>query len=637
MRSIIVGTAGHIDHGKTALVRALTGVDADRLPEEKKRGITIDLGFAELDLGTVRLGFVDVPGHERFVKNMLAGVHGIDLVALVLAADEGVMPQTREHFDICRLLGVPAGLIVLTKADLVDADLLELVTAEAEELAANSFLDGAPIVPVSAKTGAGVEELQQTLQRLALAVPERSARSSARLPVDRAFSRHGFGAVVTGTLVAGEIHESQELELMPMGAKVRVRGLQVHGAGVNKAQAGQRTAVNLGGVETAALERGMVLAAPHTLRPTQILDVHLEVLPDAPRAVRNRARVRVHLGAAEALARVRVLEAGGEIASGASGLVQLRLEKPVVAVAQERFIVRTYSPARTMAGGVVLDPLAAKQRGREVAQTRVYLQELRTADPRAMVKIYAARAGLSGVRRADLLARTGWRETVLTDALAQALAAQDLREADGVYLSPTVWTQLAHSALETVAAQHRAEPLAKGLPRETLREKVFAHTAPEIFRGLLQELEAAGKLLSEKDLVRLPTHRLTLVPADAALRDGLERVYREAGLSAPTWPEALAQAGGGKVKEAHARKILQLLLDDGLLVRVTPDLLLYGPALQELISKIRAHAVTVPDRLIDVPTFKSIGGLSRKYAIPLLEYLDLHRITRRAGDKRLVL
>lgn len=637
MRSIIIGTAGHIDHGKTSLVRALTGVDADRLPEEKKRGITIDLGFAELDLGAVRLGFVDVPGHERFVKNMLAGVHGIDLVALVLAADEGVMPQTREHFDICRLLGVAAGLIVLTKVDLVDADLLELVQAEAQELAAGSFLDGAPIVQVSAKTGAGVAELKQTLQRLALAVPERSARSVARLPIDRAFSRHGFGAVVTGTLVAGEIHESQELELLPAGAKVRVRGLQVHGASVTAAQAGQRTAVNLGGVETAALERGMVLAPAQMLRPTQILDTYLEVLPDAPRALRTRARVRVHLGAAEALARVRVLEASGEIAAGAAGFVQLRLEKPVVAVAQERFIVRTYSPARTMAGGTILDPLAAKHRGRDLAQTRDYLQELRADDPSAMVKVYAARAGVSGVRRADLLARTGWRDAVLTDALAQAVLQQHLREAEGVYLSPAAWAQLSVNALETVAAHHRAEPLAKGLPRETLREKVFAHAAPEVFRALLQELEANGKLLSDKDLVRSVTHRLTLAPADAALRDNLERVYREAGLSAPTWHEALAQSGGQKFKEPHARKILQLLLDDGLLVRITPDLLFYGPALDELITKIRAHAATVPDRLIDVPTFKDIAGISRKYAIPLLEYLDLHRITRRAGDKRLVL
>ncbi|HEX8338126.1 MAG TPA: selenocysteine-specific translation elongation factor, partial [Pyrinomonadaceae bacterium] len=306
MKSVIVGTAGHIDHGKTTLVRALTGVDADRLPEEKRRGITIDLGFAELDLGDVRVGFVDVPGHERFVKNMLAGAHGLDLVALVIAADEGVMPQTREHFDICRLLGVRAGLVVLTKSDAVDEELLELVRLEASELVAGSFLEGAPVVAASARTGQGLEELKGALRASALAAPERSADAVARLPVDRSFTMRGFGAVATGTLVAGEIREGEELELLPAGARVRVRGLQVHGSSVREARAGQRTAVNLGGIETAGVERGMVLAPVGRLRPTQILDARLSVLADAPRPLRTRQRVRVHHGTAEALARVAV-------------------------------------------------------------------------------------------------------------------------------------------------------------------------------------------------------------------------------------------------------------------------------------------------------------------------------------------
>ena len=340
MRSIIVGTAGHIDHGKTSLVRALTGVDADRLPEEKRRGITIDLGFAELDLGDLRVGFVDVPGHERFVKNMLAGAHGIDLVALVVAADEGVMPQTREHFDICRLLGVGAGLIVVTKIDTVDEELLELVRAEVEELIEGSFLAGAPVLPVSARTGAGLEELKAALREAARRVPPRSAESVARLPVDRAFTMRGFGAVVTGTLVAGEVAEGDEMELLPAGGRVRVRGLQVHGQQVARASAGQRTAVNLGGIEAAAVERGMVLAPADRLRPTQIVDARVDVLPTASRALRTRARVRVHAGAAEALARVRVLEEGGEVAPGESGYAQLRLESPVVVLPGERFTIR---------------------------------------------------------------------------------------------------------------------------------------------------------------------------------------------------------------------------------------------------------------------------------------------------------
>ena len=632
MRSIIVGTAGHIDHGKTSLVRALTGVDADRLPEEKKRGITIDLGFAELDLGEVRLGFVDVPGHERFVKNMLAGAHGIDLVALVLAADEGVMPQTREHFDICRLLGVKAGLIVVTKTDMVDADLLELVQMEAAELAAGSFLADAPILPVSSRTGEGIDELKATLQELALAIPARVADWTARLPVDRVFTMRGFGAVVTGTLVAGEIAEGDEMELLPAGLKVRVRGLQVHGQTVNKASAGQRVAVNLGGVNLSEIERGMVLAPAGRLRPTQIIDARVEVLADAPRPLRSRARIRVHLGAVEALARVRVLEEGGEIAPGASGFAQIRLEKPVVAVAQERFIIRSYSPSHTIAGGIVLDGLAMKHRGRELIEARERLAILRDNHHAETVAAYVASSGERGLRRADLVARTGWRD----ETLAQSLAGNELIEADGVFLAPVAFARLKTVTLAALASFHKAEPLAKGLPRETLREQLFHHTAPEIFRAVLTDLEQQGHIVADKDIVRAATHSQTLTSADQNLKDNLTRIYRTAGLAPSTWNEALAQTGG-KIDPNHARKILQLLFDDGTLRRVTPEFLFYGPALDELIAKIRAHAATATDRLIDVAVFKDIAGISRKYAIPLLEYLDLQRITRRAGDKRLVL
>jgi selenocysteine-specific elongation factor len=634
MRSIIVGAAGHIDHGKTSLVRALTGVDADRLPEEKKRGITIDLGFAELDLGDARLGFVDVPGHERFVKNMLAGAHGIDLVALVLAADEGVMPQTREHFDICRLLGVRAGLIVVTKTDLVDAELLELVQLEAAELAAGSFLEDAPVLPVSARTGAGLDELKETLRALAGRIPARAADWTARLPVDRAFTMRGFGAVVTGTLVAGEIREGDEMELLPTGAKVRVRGLQVHGKTVDKAEAGQRVAANLGGVEAANVARGMTLAPAGRLRPTQIIDARIEVLPDAPRALRSRARVRVHLGAAEALARVRALETGGEIAPGAAGFAQLRLERPVAAVAQERFIVRSYSPSRTIAGGAVLDAQAAKHRGRELGATRARLQLLATGNHADTVTCYVAAAGERGLRRADLIARTGWRDEVLAAALTQAGAA--VVENEGVLLAPAACEKLSAAAVAALDAFHKNEPLAKGLPRETLREQVFHHAAPEVFRAVLADLERQGKIVSDKDVVRAADHSQTLSSADQALRDRLAQIYGEAALAPPSWAEAQAQAAP-RAQPAHARKILQLLLDDGTLARVTNELLFHRPALDELVAKLRAHAAATPDRLIDVPTFKDLAGISRKYAIPLLEYLDREKITRRAGDKRLVL
>ncbi|HEV2800900.1 MAG TPA: selenocysteine-specific translation elongation factor [Pyrinomonadaceae bacterium] len=643
MKSIIVGTAGHIDHGKTTLVRALTGVDADRLPEEKRRGITIDLGFAELDLGDVRVGFVDVPGHERFVKNMLAGAHGIDAVALVVAADEGVMPQTREHFDISKLLGVRSGLVVITKTDTVDEELLALVRAEVEELVAGSFLEGAPVVPVSARDGAGLEELRRELRAVAARLPARSSVAVARLPVDRAFTMRGFGAVVTGTLVAGEIAEGHELELLPAGVRVRVRGLQVHGRAVERAVAGQRTAVNLGGVDASAIERGMTLAPAGRLRATQIIDASLEVLAHAPRPLRSRARVRVHVGAAEVLARVQVLEPAGEIAPGARGFAQLRLESPVVALPEERFIIRSYSPQRTIGGGSVLDAFALKHRGRERTAARERLRALTDAPAAVRLALYVEAAGEGGLRRADLSARTGWQDETLDAALAEATHATGgaVVEAEGVYVARKIFEQFIRAAHAEVEAHHRREPLQRGLARETLRERVFAHVAPEVFRAALAAAESAGLVVSERDVVRAASHTLALSAADTELHTRLEEIYRAAALEAPTFDEALARAApGGRnpVAREHARKILQLLIDSGALVRVAGELLMHREALARLVEMLREYAARhEPERLIDVAAFKELTGVSRKYAIPLLEYLDRARITRRAGDRRLIL
>ena len=621
MRSVIVGTAGHIDHGKTSLVRALTGVDADRLPEEKRRGITIDLGFAELDLGDVRVGFVDVPGHERFVKNMLAGAHGIDLVALVIASDEGVMPQTREHFDICRLLGVRSGLVVLTKSDTVDDELLELVRAEAEELVAGSFLEDAPVVAASARTGEGVEELKARLREAALAAPARDSGGVTRLPVDRSFTMRGFGAVVTGTLVAGEITEGQELELLPAGARVRVRGVQVHGSAVKSAAAGQRTAVNLVGVEASGVARGMVLAPAGRLAATQIVDARVSVLKDAPRPLKTRQRVRVHHGTAEVLARVVVLEGPGEVAPGASGLAQLRLESPIVALPGDRFILRTYSPQQTFAGGEVLDAHAPKHRGRERAAARERLAALAGGDAAARLAFFVGSAGERGLRRAEAAARTGWRDDVLDAALAEALARGSVVEAEGVLAAREVFERFLRAAVEEVEAHHRREPLSRGLARETLRERVFARAAPELFRAALRRAEGQGLLVSERELVRVRGHSLELSPADAALRDRLEAVYREAALEAPALEEALARAdAGARSRREHLRKILQLLIDAGALVRVREDLFFHRDSLSALVGALREYAAGHgPERLIDVAAFKELSGVSRKYAIPLLE------------------
>ncbi|HEX5706199.1 MAG TPA: selenocysteine-specific translation elongation factor [Pyrinomonadaceae bacterium] len=637
-RSIIVGTAGHIDHGKTALVRALTGVDADRLPEEKRRGITIDLGFAELDLGDVRVGFVDVPGHERFVKNMLAGAHGLDLVALVIAADEGVMPQTREHFDICKLLGLSAGLVVLTKSDTVDEELLELVKEEARELVAGSFLEGAPVVAVSARNGAGLEELKAKLREAALGVRPRSTETVARLPVDRAFTMRGFGAVVTGTLVAGELAEGQEVELLPAGRRARVRGLQVHGAAVGTAVAGQRTAVNLGGVEAAEVLRGMVVAPAGRLRPTQILDARVEVLPGASRPLRSRQRVRLHLGTAEVLARVAVLEESGEVAAGERGFAQIRLESPVAALPGERFILRTYSPQQTFAGGSVLDAHAQKRRGaRERDEARARLAALEDADAPRRLALTVEALGARGLDRAELAARTGLSDATLDAALGRCEKEGALVECEGVYVARGVLGELAKAALKEVEAFHRREPLARGMAREHLRERVFTRAAQEVFRATLARAEAAGALVADREVVRAAGHDLALTGEDAALSERLEKVYREASLETPALEDALARAEGGRGRDA-ARKILQRLINDGTLVRVAGDMLFHRDALAELRATLRRYAEErTTDRLIDVAAFKELSGVTRKYAIPLLEYFDRERVTRRAGDKRLVL
>jgi selenocysteine-specific elongation factor len=639
MKSIIIGTAGHIDHGKTALVRALTGIDADRLPEEKRRGITIDIGFADLDLGNdIHAGFVDVPGHERFVKNMLAGAHGIDLVALVIAADESVMPQTREHFEICRLLDVRQGVIVLTKKDLVEEELLALVHAEVKEMAAGSFLEDAPLIAVSSRTGEGLDRLKAALREAGAQVPSRLHDFLTRLPIDRAFTMSGFGAVVTGTLIAGEINEGDEMELLPGGTHVRVRGLQVHGAKVKQAVAGQRTAVNLGGIETAAIERGMVLAALEQFRTTQIFDAHVQVLDGTPRPLRSRQRVRVHIGAAEVLARIKVLEPSGEVKPGESGFVQIRLETPIAGVLGDRFIIRSYSPQRTIGGGTILDPFVAKHRARDLGATRERLDALQNGDRKQLVALFAKGAELHGLKRFDLAARTGWRKNVADIAIKEASEAGLVVDVGGVLISPSLFDEMKQKVLGDVKAHHQSEPLSRGLATEILRGRRFAHASPEFFRAVLSELEKESALAIEKDVIRLREHTRAVSGADAMLRDRLENIYREAKLAAPSIAEAFSRAGIEAAKQQHGRKVLQVLIDAGSIVRVDGEMFFHREALDNLIKKVRSHAERESTgRAIDVPAFKELAGVSRKYAIPLLEYLDRERVTRREGDRRIIL
>ena len=637
---IIVGTAGHIDHGKTALVKALTGVDADRLPEEKQRGITIDLGFAELQIGETRIGFVDVPGHERFVKNMLAGASGIDAVLLVVAADEGVMPQTREHFDICRLLDIRSGVIVLSKSDLADADTLELARLDVTELVGGSFLESAPVFVVSARTGEGISELKEGLAHAVEAARRSNDARETRLPIDRSFSVKGFGAVVTGTLVSGEIGEGDELELLPAARKVRVRGIQTHGKSTDAAHGGQRAAINLAAIDHDELTRGMVLTRTGALSTTLAIDAEVEILNDTPRGLRSRQRVRVHLGTSETLARVTVLSGAQAIEPGETGFVQLRFETPIVAALGDRFIIRSYSPQRTIGGGRVLDPVAPRHRSRERDHVNIILRDLRDASDGSgnIVETFIRMAAEKGITIGEIRARTALRVEALQRLLATAIGEGSVQDTGGVLVTREVFESLQTATLSALEKHHNTDKLSRGLPRETLREQVFRRTRSEIFRGVTESLQRSGKIAFDQDVVKIARHATDLSMAEVAVQDKLRAIYTRAGLEVPKLEEALQQAAAGTgVDSKAARKLFQLLVNGGELVGVTNEHYFTAKAINELIAKLRAAVTASGDEMIDVARFKDIAGVSRKYAIPLLEYFDRNRVTVRVGDKRKVL
>ncbi|HKQ76685.1 MAG TPA: selenocysteine-specific translation elongation factor [Blastocatellia bacterium] len=649
MKRIIVGTAGHIDHGKTSLVKALTGIDADRLKEEKERGITIDIGFADLTVGDVHFGFVDVPGHERFVKNMLAGAHGIDLVMLVVAADESVMPQTREHFDICRLLEVKSGLVVITKSDLVDEEFLQLVEAEVADFVAGSFLEGAPVLRVSSRSGDGVEELKRTINLLAARARERDDRAVARLPIDRAFTIKGFGTVVTGTLIAGRIRAGDELELLPSisssgNRRARARGLQVHGKSTNEALAGERAAINLQGVELAEVERGQTLAPAGRLETSSMLDARLRLLESTPRSLRTRSRVRLHIGTAEVLARV-ILLGQSELAAGASCFAQLRLETPTLALPGDHFIVRGYSPVITIGGGVIIDALPRKHRLREAPQAAARLEELSTADEFERIALLVEMAGERGMSQGEIAARSGSPDEVIklaTGAVIKARRAVSASQNPQSSLTPLVarpaFEDLAKRVRTLLKEFHRKSPLESGMGREEIREKIFAHLPPDIFRAVIANLVERKEVAAEKDLLRLATHRVALSSEEQAAKDHLAELFAKAGLQPMTLEEAIAQAVVDPrfgIDAARARTFAQMLINSGELVRVA-DLLFHRSALDGLRETLRKFKAERGAKL-DIGAFKDLTGVSRKYAIPLLEYLDLQRVTRRAGDAREIL
>ncbi len=637
MKHIVVGTAGHIDHGKSALVRALTGTDPDRLEEEKRRGITLDLGFAHLDLGDdLRIAFVDVPGHERFVKNMLAGAGGIDLVLLVVAADESIMPQTREHFDICKLLGLRKGLVALTKADLVDSEMQDLIKLEVREMVAGSFLEGAPVVAVSSKTAEGLDRLKEELRRLGLEVRSKPIDKPFRLPIDRAFVMKGFGTVVTGTLIAGKIEKDAETELYPAGRRVRVRGVEVHNARAEEAVAGQRTALNLAGIEAREIERGMVLGPPGWFRATARLDCSLTLLPTA-RPLKHRAKVHFHSGTAETPAEVVLLE-GRQLGAGQRSYVQIRLDHPGLFVAGDRFIVRQFSPVVTIGGGEVLDSLAPKHRLGDPAVCEL-LKALEKADAEARLELFALNS--NDISVAALAARLGWTLAEVVRLARQAEsrgAVKILGQPPAAILHAQRFHQARARVLEELEKFHAANPLVGGIAREELRARAFARLLLEktasaiLFNAVLSELAAQGKVEVREETVALAGRGIQLTPEEAAAKEEMARAFEAAGLAVPGTAEVLARV---KIDQARSQKILQILLKEKTLVKITEELIFHHLALEKLKALLAARKAE--NNRLSVAAFKDLTGLSRKYAIPLLEYLDRTRATRREGDERIIL
>jgi selenocysteine-specific elongation factor len=631
---VIMGTAGHIDHGKTTLIKALTGIDCDRLVEEKKRGITIELGFAFMDLpGDRRLGIIDVPGHERFVKNMVAGAAGIDFVTLVIAADEGVMPQTREHLEICTLLGIKTGLVALTKIDMVDEDWLEMVKEDVANYLSATFLAGAPIFPVSAHTGQGLPELRAALSDLVDTYQPRRRSDLARLPIDRVFTLKGYGTVVTGTLIAGSFKVGDDVVAYPKGTSSKIRNLQSHGEPVQESPAGRRTAVNLPGLEVDDLERGEVLALPGTLFPSLVWDVELTCLASCPRPIKHRTEIHFHHGTKEALARIFLLDRE-KLEPGETALCQVRFTEPVAGVFGDRCVVRAYAPLRTVAGGRIVSPLARKVKRFAEAELEP-LRRLGAAARDEVVPVQLELAGTEGLSFSRLMVLSDLESRELEKALGRlcdkgeaALVDREGKEGR-VYVAASVVAGLTDGLLSAVAAFHKREPMKQGLPRGELASTFGKNLTPKLFHFLVERLLKTGRLAADQELLRLPDHKVSMASDQAKLFETLKKIYDEGGLTPPNLKDVLEPLN---LTFKDAQPVYKLLLSQGHLVKIKEDMFCAAAAFKDLVERVAAYFETAKE--MDPANFKDIAGLSRKFAIPYLEYMDKEKITVRVGDKR---
>ncbi|MBU4326468.1 MAG: selenocysteine-specific translation elongation factor [Proteobacteria bacterium] len=639
MREIVLGTAGHVDHGKTSLIRALTGIETDRLKEEKKRGITIELGFAYLDLPCGhRLGIVDVPGHEKFVKNMVSGVMGMDLVAFIVAADEGIMPQTREHFEICRLLGVKEGIIVITKKDMVEAEWLDLVEEEVRDFCVGSFLEEAPLLRVSSTTGEGIAELKEELDRFVGRQELKEVYGPFRLPVDRVFAMKGFGAVITGTSISGRVAISEELRFYPSELIAKVRGLQVHSQSVEEVEAGHRTAINLQGVDTALIERGMVAATPGSLQPGFMLDCDFLYLAANEKPLKHRTRVRIHLGTAEVMGRISLLEQD-ELLPGDTVAVQLLFEEPIAVWPGDRYVVRSYSPATTIGGGRVLGNQPARKRKRATEYDRQVngkvFQILQHGTVEEQILLFLEESQTTGLTADELSIRIGLFGKQLKKVMTNPLSTRKIVVVDSAsqrYLAKTVSDRVEETLLATLTAFHRDNPLQSGLSKEELRSGLGRRVEQKVFQFCLGELLKKELVVQEESVVRLTTHRVALQADEKALQHDLEEWYRQKGLATATIRESMDHFADAP--ESMVKEVLALLLRQGQLVKISESLYYHVDTINSLAQDLIAFINREGE--IDAPRFKELTGLTRKFSIPLLEYFDKIKLTIRVGDTRVL-
>lgn len=630
MKHVIIGTAGHVDHGKTVLIKALTGIDTDRLAEEKRRGITIDLGFAHLDWPDgAQAGIVDVPGHEKFIKNMLAGAGGIDLALLVIAADEGVMPQTVEHLDILSLLGVRDGLVVLTKTDLVDTVWLELVRTQAAELVQGTFLAGKPILPVSAVTGAGLPELKDALHNLVLNTQEKSAIAPFRLPIDRVFSVDGFGTVVTGTVIEGAVRPGDEVELAPSGLSGRVRAVQVHGKSVDAACAGQRAALNLTGLKKEDIRRGNAAVSPGSVRPSRMLDVRLQCLADSRRTILSGSQLHLYHGTAVQLAKAVLLDRD-ELSPGQDCYAQLRLTEPIAVKSGDRFVVRFYSPVETIGGGTVLDPCPPRHKRNDPAILgALAIRDQGSAGQRLLQS--AASFGVSLPTAAQLSERAGLDSSALASSLAELLSHGQLAEPlPGRYVSASALDALWPRCREVLANYHAKHPLHAGMPAAELRQKLFRETAPAEGDTLLEIFLREGRVKYTAGRYALAEFSVRLTKRQSVLSQELLDLFRQGGMEPDTMDTVLSALP--LQDQLEARQVLESLLTSGELVRLSPELCWHRDIWQSALDTLQA--LCAANGSVTLADMRDALGTTRKYALLFLEACDRRRITLREGVLR---